>query len=163
MNHCRRRRAMERWPEAIHINSMGRPRSPFPVRGFMSYGQREGMGGRVVFYGGGWPTANGSPTALCGTLCTSVRSVYLFSCTEDTEEHRGAQRNGCRGAHFPSGDSWPTANGSPTALCASLCTSVRSVFPFSCTEDTEVHRGAQRNGCRGAHSPIGGAFPVWGV
>jgi hypothetical protein len=75
-----------------------------------------------------------------------------------------------RAAHSPSGDSCPTDNGRRWGACCflllwmaygqrfangALWLSVRSVFPFSCTERhggcTEGHRG----GPCGAHFPLG--------
>jgi hypothetical protein len=142
-----------RWPEAIHINRMGRSRSPFPVRGFMAYGQ--------------W-FANGAlwfSVYLCA-LCVP------FSCTEDTEvAQRGTEEWAPRSA-FPvrgfmsygqrvrMGECcflllWMSygqrfANGAlwfSVYLCA-LC------VPFSCTEDTAVaQRGTEEY-------PPRSAFPV---
>jgi hypothetical protein len=54
-----------------------------------------------VFYCYGWPTANGSLTALCVPLWFSVHSVYLFSCTEDTEVAQRDTEEWPRRSAFP--------------------------------------------------------------
>jgi hypothetical protein len=146
-------------------------RRPFPVRGFMSYGQWEGMGDVLfsIAMDGLRPMVRRRLSVpLCGSLWFSVRSVYLFSCTEEWARSpfpvRGFMSYGQRvrmgdvSFSIAMDGLRPTVRGRLSVpLCASLC----ALCTFLLAQRTRrLHRGTQRNGRGGAHFRKGDLWPM---